>query len=74
MESAEDFELGTPCRFIHNEREVSGEIVLRNDKRCVNLYRDSNYSGGGERIVNPDWSKVKTLYSDNHPTNINVPY
>ena len=44
------YELGTPASFIENGREVSGEVVMRDGKRAISLYKDDNYGGGSERI------------------------
>lgn len=44
------FELGTPASFIENGREVSGEVVMRDGKRAISLYKDDNYVGDSERI------------------------
>ena len=74
MKTSNDFEVGTPVRFILNEREVSGEVVLRAGKTCVSLYPNENYAGANRLIFIPIWEKVKTLYTDNHISNINVNY
>lgn len=57
------FELGTPATFIDNGREVSGEIVLRDGRKAISLYKDSNYSGGSERIRFLDEIDLSTLKS-----------
>ena len=44
------FELGTPASFVENGREVSGEVVMRDGKRAISLYKDDNYGGDSERI------------------------
>ena len=44
------YELGTPASFIENGREVSGEVVMRDGKRAISLYKDDNYGGDSERI------------------------
>lgn len=44
------FELGTPASFIENGIEVSGEVVIRDGKRAISLYKDDNYGGDSERI------------------------
>ena len=62
IDDSDKFEAGTPVRFMEDGREVSGEVVTRGGKKVVSLYRDDNYSGDGERISEPDWSKVKTFY------------
>jgi hypothetical protein len=61
------FELGTPVNYITedysgNERIESGEVVSRNGKKAISLYKDMNYSGDGERIIffdEIDMGKVK---------------
>jgi len=62
-DGSERFEVGTPVTFTGAmKREVSGEVVMRDGKKMVSLYKDDNYSGSSERIVEPkDWSKVKTF-------------
>jgi hypothetical protein len=63
------FELGTPVNYrtedySGNERIESGEVVLRNGKKAIKLYKDSNYSGDGERIRffnEIDMSQVKNF-------------
>jgi hypothetical protein len=44
------FELGTPASFVENGREVSGEVVMRDGKKAISLYKDDNYGGDSERI------------------------
>jgi hypothetical protein len=64
------FELGTPVNYrtedySGNERIESGEVVLRNGKKAIKLYKDRNYSGDGERIRffdEIDMSQVKSFY------------
>ena len=51
MRAMAKFEVGTPVTFNSNGREVSGEVVIRNQKKYVSLYKDSNYSGSSERVV-----------------------
>jgi hypothetical protein len=62
-------ELGTPVNYrtedySGNERIESGEVVLRNGKKAIKLYKDRNYSGDGERIRffdEIDMSQVKNF-------------
>lgn len=50
---------GTPVVYYdENGGEVSGEVVTRDGEKRISLYKDQNYSGIHERIVNPDWSRV----------------
>lgn len=64
IKTAKDFELGTPVVLTYGNREVSGEVVTRNGIQCISLYKDDNYSGDSERIVTPEWNKVKSFYTN----------
>jgi hypothetical protein len=55
--------LGTPASFIENGREVSGEVVMRDGKRAISLYKDDNYGGDSERIRFFNQIDLKTLKS-----------
>jgi hypothetical protein len=57
------FELGTPASFVENGREVSGEVVMRDGKRAISLYKDDNYGGDSERIRFFNQIDLKTLKS-----------
>jgi hypothetical protein len=58
------FELGTPAYFIDDKgREVSGEIIMKNGRKAISLYKDSNYSGIHERILFLDEIDLSTLKS-----------
>ena len=74
MKTVNDFEIGTPVRFMLNEIEVTGEVVLRNDKVCVSLYLNENYAGNDRLTFTPNWCKVKTFYTDGHASNLGVKY
>jgi antirestriction protein len=55
------FEVGTPASFKHNGREVSGEVISRNGKMAISLYKDSNYAGSSPRVYFFDDIDLDTL-------------
>ena len=66
MKAMSKFKTGTPVTFKDKMgRKVSGEVVNKNGKKQVSLYRDDNYSGSSERLVSPDWSKVESFNESN---------
>lgn len=63
--ASDKFKVGTPVYLNKGTKDQeSGEVVMRDGKKVISLYKDKNYSGIAERIRTPDWDKVSSFYSN----------